>query len=120
MLGILNSQLFQWLFATRFFDYEIKPVYLRSAPLADVNDPSLVAAVEEMIRLRTKLSATCTSHERANLERQIESTDGEIDACVYRIYGLKEHEIQIIEQSRPLPLENGDEEVNDNGDIGDI
>lgn len=38
LLGILNSQLFQWLFGTRFFDYEIKPVYLRSAPLADSND----------------------------------------------------------------------------------
>ncbi len=46
LLGILNSGLFQWLFSTRFFDYEIKPVYLRNAPLANSNDSGLESLVK--------------------------------------------------------------------------
>jgi len=31
------------------------------------------------------------------LQRQIDSTDGEIDALVYELYGLSEEEIRIVE-----------------------
>ncbi len=41
LLGILNSNLFQWIFSKKFFDYEIKPIYLKVCPLADVNNPQL-------------------------------------------------------------------------------
>ena len=33
LLGILNSKLFNWLYSKRYFDYEIKPIYLRNSPL---------------------------------------------------------------------------------------
>jgi hypothetical protein len=96
LLGILNSELFQWLFSTRFFDYEIKPVYLRSAPLADSNDAGLIGLVEEMIRLNSRLASARTPHDHAALQRQVESTDRSIDALVYRLYGLDSKEIAAI------------------------
>jgi hypothetical protein len=40
-----SSSHFDCLFSTRFFDYEIKPVYLRASPMADVNDKKLIALV---------------------------------------------------------------------------
>jgi adenine-specific DNA-methyltransferase len=113
LLGILNSELFQWLFATRFFDYEIKPVYLRSAPMADTKDSKLVAMVQEMIKLRRKLIAARTSHERSSLERQIEVTDQNIDMRVYHIYGLRDEEIAMIESSRSAPNEEDVEPAED-------
>jgi type I restriction-modification system DNA methylase subunit len=97
LLGILNSELFQWLFSTRYFDYEIKPVYLRSAPLADANDSELVDLVAEIIRLHQTRSLARTAHETTTLDRQIESTDRSIDRIVYRLYGLNNDEIGIAE-----------------------
>jgi Eco57I restriction-modification methylase/TaqI-like C-terminal specificity domain len=100
LLGILNSELFQWLFSTRFFDYEIKPVYLRSAPLADSNDSELVAMVNEMIQLHERIALARTTHESTALQRQIEVADRNIDRVVYRLYGLAENEISIVESLR--------------------
>lgn len=40
LLGILNSQLFQWLFSTRFYDYEIKPVTLGARRLLTAMIPN--------------------------------------------------------------------------------
>jgi hypothetical protein len=99
LLGILNSQLFQWLFSTRFFDYEIKPVYLRIAPLANSNDFELESLVTGMLSLMQKLGAAKTDHERTVIQRQIEATDRQIDKLVYELYELTDEEIAIIESA---------------------
>jgi len=39
-------------------------------------------------------------HGKTALERQIEATDGQIDALVYELYGLTEEEIGIVEAAR--------------------
>jgi hypothetical protein len=93
LLGILNSELFQWLFSSRFFDYEIKPVYLRSAPLANSNDFKLIELVTEMLRLQKKLTGAKTDQDRISVERQIDTIDSDIDIRVYQIYGLSKEEI---------------------------
>lgn len=49
LLGILNSNLFQWIFAKKFFDYEIKPIYIKQCPMADVNNERLVALVNKIL-----------------------------------------------------------------------
>jgi len=97
LLGILNSSLFNWLFSTRFYDYEIKPVYLRNSPLADCNDKKLISLVEQMISFHRILNAAKTPQEKERLERQIDVTDKAIDALVYELYGLNEDEIKIVE-----------------------
>jgi len=97
LLGILNSSLFNWLFSTRFYDYEIKPVYLRNSPLADCNNNKLVSLVEQIINLNKNLVSAKTPQEKESLERKIEVTDKAIDSLVYELYGLSEEEIEIVE-----------------------
>jgi len=40
-----------------------------------------------------------TPHEQATLQRQTAATDKQIDALVYELYGLKDEEIKIVEES---------------------
>jgi len=105
LLGILNSQLFQWLFSTRFFDYEIKPVYLRKAPLANSNDARLESLVTRILHLKERLAAARTDHERTILQREIEATDQNIDRRVYELYDLNSDEIEIVDAMRPPSTE---------------
>ncbi|MDD4652326.1 MAG: hypothetical protein PHQ34_08845 [Methanothrix sp.] len=44
-----------------------------------------------------QLPEAATPHEKTALQRQIEATDGQIDALVYELYGLTEEEIGIVE-----------------------
>ena len=39
------------------------------------------------------------AHEKAALQRQIAATDAQIDQLVYKLYGLTEQEIQIVEEA---------------------
>ena len=57
----------------------------------------LVALVERMLELNKRLRET-VGREREELERRIERTDREIDELVYRLYGLTEEEINIVEK----------------------
>jgi len=84
LLGVLNSKLFNWLFTNRFYDYEIKPIYLRNTPLCDTNNSILIELVMNV--LKAKLNEQDTSA----LEQQI-------DALVYQLYDLTPDEIKIIE-----------------------
>ena len=38
-----------------------------------------------------------TPHEQESLQRQIAATDNQIDALVYKLYGLTEEEIEAVE-----------------------
>jgi hypothetical protein len=51
-----------------------------------------------MLVLHKQLPQAGTPHEKTALERQIEATDGQIDALVYELYGLTEEEIRIVEE----------------------
>jgi hypothetical protein len=86
LLGVLNSQLFNWLYTKRYFDYEIKPIYLRNSPLCNTNDKKLNRLVKEVIDLRN-------SDEKAN----VLNLSSDIDRVVYKLYDLTEEEIEIIE-----------------------
>jgi hypothetical protein len=50
-----------------------------------------------MLSLKKQLSEARTGHEQTLLQRQIEATDGQINALVYELYGLTEEEIGIVE-----------------------
>jgi adenine-specific DNA-methyltransferase len=97
LLGILNSNLFNWLFSTRFYDYEIKPVYLRSCPLADSSDSNLNQLVRQLLDLNKRRRDVRTDHQRVVAQRQIERTEAAIDSVVYELYGLTARDIAIIE-----------------------
>ena len=97
LLGVLNSKLFDWLFSTRFYDYEIKPVYLRSCPLADTNNKKLIDFIEKMLAIKLDAGTLTTPEERTRYQRQVADLDAQIDRLVYQLYGLTDEEISIVE-----------------------
>lgn len=96
LLGILNSSLFNWIFSNYYYDYEIKPIYLRNSPLANSNDSRLIDLVDSILKLQEQLAASMTEHEKTMLSRQIQATDDQIDSLVYELYGLTDEEIEIV------------------------
>lgn len=120
LLGVLNSQLFNWFYSTHYYDYEIKPVYLRASPLAETNNPVLVNAVERMLDLHKRLEAAKTPSDKTKLQRQIDITDHQIDKLVYKLYSLAEEEIAIIEgnsiDSKATTWENEKDETGETKD----
>jgi hypothetical protein len=61
----------------------------------------MVSLVEKMLALHIhkQLPDAATPHERTALQRQIEATDGQIEALVYELYGLTAEEIGIVEEA---------------------
>jgi hypothetical protein len=54
--------------------------------------------VERMLALhKHKQLPEASTPQKTALQRQIEATDGQIDALVYELYGLTEEEIGIVE-----------------------
>lgn len=102
LLGILNSSLFNWLFATRYFDYEIKPIYLRHAPLADSEDRRLIDLVRQILDANAELTnGNLTDRRRDFYANKCASLDRQIDSIVYELYGLSEKEIRMVEVGLP-------------------
>ncbi|PKR77562.1 restriction endonuclease [Halalkalibacillus sediminis] len=83
LLGILNSSLFNWLFSKRYLDYEIKPIYLRKAPLANSNDSELITLVGKIMYCNKE------STEYNKLKKQI-------DDIVFNLYNLTDEERALI------------------------
>lgn len=88
LLGIINSKLFNWLYSKRYFDYEIKPIYLRNSPLADTNNVDLNNKVKELLSLKDEPDNST----KIDLIK-------EIDKIVFELYGITEDEIKIIEEA---------------------
>jgi len=86
LLGILNSKLYNWLYSTRFIDYEIKPIYLRNSPLADTNNKQLIKLVKSVIKDKQNDMDT------TEIEKQI-------DELVFQLYYLTNDEIEIVNKN---------------------
>ena len=56
----------------------------------------LVELVERMLDLHRQLPGL-TAVQRGVVEQRIETVDREIDALVYRLYGLSEDEVRVVE-----------------------
>jgi len=113
ILGLLNSQLLNFYYVTflkstkRVFS-EIQARQLGALPfrVPTQRDSAgmhrhdrMVDLVNRMLALHTKLAAARTDHERTVLQRQTDATDREIDTLVYKLYGLTEEEIRIVEEA---------------------
>jgi hypothetical protein len=89
-----------WLFSTRYFDYEIKPVYLRSCPLPDVNNEQLRKTVEKILDASAALESAQTPHARDLLRRKIRALERAVDEQVEELFGLRENERRFIDPFR--------------------
>ena len=58
----------------------------------------MVACVEQMLELHKRLHAPNSQTDRELYQRQIESSDAQIDALVYALYGLTAEGIAIVEE----------------------
>jgi len=108
--GLLNSRLLDFFLrkvTTRFHGgyFAANKQYIEQLPIRRINfdnpeekkiHDDLIALVERMLELNKRLK-DAVGRERGELERKIERTDREIDELVYRLYGLTEEEIAVVE-----------------------
>jgi hypothetical protein len=76
-------------------------------PTIDFDNPTeaaqhdrMVALVESMLALHKQLATVKNPTEKQMLQRQIETTDRQIDVLVYQLYDLTEEEIKIVENAQ--------------------
>ncbi len=116
LLGILNSRLGQFYFSSvcaglegggttylRFFGQ-----YIEKFPVIRINPSnqadsrlhgSIKVLVEQMLDLHKRKAKLQNAAEQEQVQRVIDSTDKQIDALVYELYGLTQKEIEIIESA---------------------
>jgi len=107
LLGILNSRFISLYYKQRAVKSarKIFPKVvinnLREFPypkrVSNENKEKMAALVGKMLELNQKLTKSKAPQERSILQRQIESTDRQINQLVYRLYDLTEEEIKIVE-----------------------
>jgi len=111
LLGHLNSKLLSHHLkaaSTPFSGgyYALNRQYIEQLPIRPINfsDPAdkarhdrMVTLVEQMLDLHKRLAAAQDAGEQGRLQRLIDSTDRQIDALVYELYGLTPEEIAIVE-----------------------
>jgi hypothetical protein len=108
ILGILNSKLISYLYintssiASKDDFRQTTLAELRRLPILiynqfDKKHLKLVALVESMLALHKQAAAARLPDEKERLQRQIQTTDRQIDKLVYELYGLTGEEIRIVE-----------------------
>jgi type I restriction-modification system DNA methylase subunit len=117
LLGLLNSKLIFAYFKRiasvlgdadkggrlRWFRQDVMKLPIRRINFTDPAEKSahdeIVKMVEEMLGLQKQRQQAATALEDARhpLQKRIQALDKEIDARVYRLYGLTEEEIRIVE-----------------------
>ncbi len=74
----------------------IRPIDFKKANEVKNHD-KMVSLVDEILELNKKISKIKNPEEKTRIQRQIDSTDEEIDKLVYELYGLTGEEIKIVE-----------------------
>jgi hypothetical protein len=112
-LGILHSKFFQFLYqlstqgeqrvipqikAVKLYDLPL-PVPNLSETKGETQHNQMVKLVKRMLDLNKQLTMAKTPQSRTVIQRQIETTDRQIDELVYELYGLTKEEIRIVEKS---------------------
>lgn len=102
LLSIINSNLINYLFATKFLNLGIKRDYINMISYPKLNQKEQKPFIElsqKMLKLHKTLQKTNTPTERKLIQKQIELTDKKINEKVYELYDLTEEEIRIVEES---------------------
>ena len=116
LLGVLNSKLAQLAFEQicaglegrgptylRFFGQYLEQFPIRTIDFDNPDDKTIhdkmVKLVDRMLDLHKKLAAAKVPDEKTKIQRQITTTDKQIDNLVYDLYGLTEEETKIVEES---------------------
>jgi hypothetical protein len=110
LLGLLNSNLAYFYFRSvcaglegkndiylRFFGQYLEGFPVAVNPISPSGSHKITSLVEHILNLQQQLTCANTPNEKILLQRQIDTTDHQIDALVYELYGLTDEEIKIVE-----------------------
>jgi TaqI-like C-terminal specificity domain/Eco57I restriction-modification methylase/N-6 DNA Methylase len=112
ILGLIASKAVAWYWRQNFYDQKrtfpkIKkeallsiPVPRLTSPIGNARHDQIVASVKTLLDLHQRMAAAEDAGERERLQRLIDSTDQQIDALVYELYGLTAEEIAIVEGAK--------------------
>jgi hypothetical protein len=112
LLGILNSDLFTFLFSKTsseirggFFRWKrqyICPIPIRMLDLSNSTDKAIHGQISQLVKfmlsLKKQLAMANSESQKEIIQRQVDATDAEIDRLVYELYGLTNEEIAIVEE----------------------
>ena len=112
LLGLLNSRLLFFYFTSiavqrrgGYFEYLTE--YVSCLPIYSINASSrsepklkeqIIGLSEQMLMLTEQMNRAKTAQEKSIFQRQIKATDQQIDQLVYKLYGLSEKEIEVVEK----------------------
>ncbi|MBK8266785.1 MAG: hypothetical protein IPK83_00105 [Planctomycetes bacterium] len=106
VLGFLNSKLgWYWIIqhcpANRGGAYRLFNQYINAIPIrTDVTTHNRLASlVDNTVTLNKKLATEQLPNRREQLQREIDTTDRQIDQLVHQLYGLTDDEIRIVEEA---------------------
>ena len=97
LLGILDSSLLNYLFATKFLNLAVKGEYLKQLRIpvsSAATKNQLEALVSEILELK-----------KANISADTTSLENQIDFLVYHLYGLTYDEVLIVDPETPISRE---------------
>jgi hypothetical protein len=113
ILGLLNSKLLEWYIRQSASQmqggyYSFESRFIRNLPIHVINSSDrsgkkkhdrIVKLVERMLELHKELAKAKSDNDKTLLQRQISSTDRQINSLVYDLYDLTANEIKIVEDS---------------------
>ena len=97
LLGILDSTLINYLFATKFLNLAIKAEYLKQLRI-----PIPSAAIQKQLE---SLVSKVLELKKVNIEADTTSLEYQIDFLVYHLYGLTYDEVLIVDPETPISRE---------------
>lgn len=108
ILGILNSCLQSFYFASSIIDFSLGGGLIHATPgsqekliiphASDAEIKSMVKHVRRILDLNKKLMTAKLPQDKDSIQCEIAATDRQIDELVYGLYGLTEGEIKIVEE----------------------
>lgn len=96
LLGVLNSNLINYLYATKFLNVAIKAEYLKDTPIPRPN----TAQEKDLTDLVKKILAITKDEDylqNPQKQAKVKALGREIDQMVYKLYDLTPEEIKIVE-----------------------
>ncbi len=101
ILGILNSRLINYLYATKFLNVAIKAEYLKNTPIPIANKVEKTAIIKLVQNILSETRYD-NYHQSPTKISKVYEYEREIDTIVYSLYGLSENEIEAIESENDI------------------
>jgi hypothetical protein len=100
ILALLNSKLMNYYYHEYFITIDVLKNAILSLPIIVADKAAhdnLVTLVEQMLALKKREQAESVPQTKTMIGRQIVALDTQIDKAVYKLYGLTEEEIKVVE-----------------------